>query len=79
MYGVIPLQVQGFVLLFTEFHEVLVSPFVLAVEVAQDSNITLCCISHSSLFCVIRKLAEGTLYPTVQIINESVKQDQTQH
>ncbi|KAK4826741.1 hypothetical protein QYF61_010994 [Mycteria americana] len=34
---------------------------------------------HDSLFCVISKLAEGTLCSIIQITNEDVKQDRAQH
>jgi len=33
------------------------------------------CTSHSFQFCVLSKLAEGTLRPFVQVIDEEVEQD----
>jgi len=64
------LQVQNFTLLLIELHEVPVSSFL-----PLKGSMTLWCISHSSLFSVISKFAEGTLSPIIQIINEDTKQD----
>ncbi|KAK4831590.1 hypothetical protein QYF61_018350 [Mycteria americana] len=62
--GVIPSQVSDLALLLIELHEVLASPFLQPVKVPLDASTTLWCISHSSQFCVISKLAEGTLCPS---------------
>jgi len=37
------------------------------------------CASHSSQLCIISKLAKGGLYPFIQVMDESVEQDQTQY
>jgi len=71
--------VQDFALLLVDLHEVPVDPFLQPVEVSLDSIMTLWRISSFSSFCVVCKLAEGTRFPTIQIINEDVKQDWTQY
>ena len=70
---------QDFALPLVELHEVPASPFLQPVEVPLDGSTTLWPISQSSQFCVICKLAEGTLWPIIQIINEDVEQDWTQY
>jgi len=60
MLGIVPPQVQGLALL-VELREVPVSPFLQPMKVPLNSNTTLWLISHSSQFCVINELAEGTL------------------
>ena len=35
-------------------------------------------VSHSSWLCIISKLAEGGLYPFIQVVDD-VEQDQTQY
>ena len=65
--------------LFVELHEILVNPFFQPVEVLLDGSTTLQCISQSSQFGVIRKLAEGTLYLIIQIIGEDFEQDCNQY
>ena len=79
VHEVIPLQVQDFVFSFDGLHEIPVSPFLQPVEVPLDGSMTLWCISRSSQFCVISKLAHGALCPIIQIINEDVEQDWTQY
>ncbi|KAK4830703.1 hypothetical protein QYF61_012872 [Mycteria americana] len=64
--GVVPAQVQDFVLLLVELHEVPVGLFLLPVEVPLDGSMTFWCISHSSQFGVICKLFEGTLAPSAR-------------
>ena len=76
MHAAVLPQVQDFRLL-VELHEVPVSPFLQSVVVPLDGSMTLWRISHSSHFCVIYKLAEGTFCLVIQIINEDVKQDWT--
>ncbi|GAB0175715.1 cAMP-dependent protein kinase inhibitor alpha [Grus japonensis] len=77
--GVVPPQVQDFPLPFVELHEVPDSPFLQPVKIPPDGSMILWFISLCSQFGVICKLAEGTLYPIIQIINEDVKQDWTQY
>ncbi|KAK4832711.1 hypothetical protein QYF61_025172 [Mycteria americana] len=78
VHGIVPLQVQDFALPLVEPQEVPVSPFLQAVEIPLDGSPTLWCIRHLSQFCVISRLAESTLSPIIQIINEDIKQDWTQ-
>ena len=77
--GVIPPQVQDLVLLLAELHEVPGSPFLQLAEVPLVGSTTLWHISHSSQFCVLSKLAQGTLCCDIQIINADDKQDWIQH
>ncbi|KAK4811173.1 hypothetical protein QYF61_019804 [Mycteria americana] len=60
VHGVVPPQVQDFAPPLTELYEDPVSPFLQPVEVPLDGSTTLWCIHHSSQFCVISKLAEGS-------------------
>ncbi|KAK4832039.1 hypothetical protein QYF61_020554 [Mycteria americana] len=73
--GVVPSQVQDFALFLVELHEIPVGPLLQPVEVPLNGSTVIWCISHSSQFGVICKLAESTLYPVIQMINEDVKQD----
>lgn len=61
--AVSPQMQEEYAVCLVELHEVLVSPFLLPVEVPLDSSTTLLSISHSSQFCVISKLAEGRFHP----------------
>lgn len=73
MPGVVPSQVQDSALL-TKLHEIFVSPSLQPVEVwmaAQPFG-----ESHPPVY-VICEFTDGALYPTIQIINEDVKQDWT--
>lgn len=64
---------QDFAFSLVELHEVPISPYLQPVNVPLEDSTTLWCISHYFLVCV--KLAEGTLCPIIQIINEDFKQD----
>ena len=68
-----------FALPLVELHEPPVSPFFQPVKVPLDGSTTFWSINHSSQFCVISRLAEGTLCPIIQIINEGIKQDWNQY
>lgn len=57
----------------------LLAHFFEPVEVLLDGSRTLWCISLSSRYCVICKLATGALYPTIQVIYEDFEQDWTQY
>ena len=70
---VVPSQAQDSTVLLAELHEVSVAPFLQPVKVPLAGTTTLWCISQSSQFDVISKLAEGTLCTIVQIINEEVR------
>jgi len=75
VHGVVPPQVQDPALALAEFHQVLLCPTLQPVQVSLDGSTAFWCIHHSSQFCVISKLAEGTLHPFIQVIDEEVKQD----
>ncbi|KAK4818263.1 hypothetical protein QYF61_009968 [Mycteria americana] len=70
---------MDFTILLVELHEVPFGPFLQPVEVPPDGSMTLWLISHSFQFCVVSKIAKGTLCPIILIINEAVKQDWTQY
>jgi len=61
MHGVIPPQVQNPALALVELHHVPLCPTLQPVQVSLNGSAAFRCISHSSQFCVTRKLAEGTL------------------
>lgn len=67
LVSVLPPQVQDFAFCFAEHCEILVSLFLQPVKVPLDGNVTFWCISHSSQFSVIHKLAEGTYCPIIYI------------
>ena len=69
----IPSQVQVFTLLIG-LHEIPVNIFLQPVEISLDGSSSVChIISHSSQFGVINKLAEGTVCPIIQVINEDIR------
>lgn len=49
------------------------------VKVPLNDSTTIWCITHSSKFCFVCKLAEVALCPIVQVITEDVKQCWTQY
>lgn len=63
-------QVQDFVLLHAELHEAPVSPLFQPIKDPLDGSTTLWCISHSSQFRTISKLADSILWPNIQIIRK---------
>ncbi|GAB0181886.1 cAMP-dependent protein kinase inhibitor alpha [Grus japonensis] len=77
--GVVPPQAQDFALPLVELCEIPVSPFLQPVEVPLDGITAFWYIIHSFQFGVICKLAEGTLCPIIQIVNEEIEQDWTQY
>lgn len=78
-HGVITSQQQDFVLPFAELRVIPSSPFLQSVKVSLDPCTTLWCISCFLKFCVTCRLAEGTLCPDVEVINEDVKECRTWH
>lgn len=82
-------EIQDFILPLAVLDEVSVSPevkpqkflspFLQSVEFVLDSSTTFLHISLSFQFCVICRLAERTSWPIIQLINEDIKQDWTQH
>ena len=61
------------VFLFVELYEALVSPFLQPLEIPLIVIMPTWCISHSSQFSIICKLAEGALCPIIQITDKDVK------
>jgi len=72
-------QVQDSSLAFVKPHLVYCCPALQSVQALLNGNTAFRCVSHSSQLCIISKLAEGGLYPFIQVINEDVEQDQTQY
>ena len=73
-HGVITSQGQDFALPFYELHVIPASPFLQPVKVPMDDSMTLRCISCFLQFCVICRLAEGTVCPSTGVINKDFKQ-----
>ncbi|GAB0183594.1 mitochondrial enolase superfamily member 1 [Grus japonensis] len=67
-------QVQDPTLALVEFHLVPLYPTLQPVQVSLNGSAAFWCIGHSSRFCIISKLAEGTLCPLIQVIDEYVKE-----
>jgi len=57
-----------------EFHEIPRSPILQLVQVTLDGSSPTWCFSHPSQFCTVLKLAKGALCPSIQVIQENVKQ-----
>jgi len=70
VHGVVPPQVQDPALALVELHQVPLFPALQPVWVLLNGSTAFWCIHHSSQFCVISKLAEGTLSPFIQVIDE---------
>lgn len=77
MDGVITSQQQDFALPFAELCVIPTSPFLQSVKVPLDACTTFWSISCFLKLCVTCRLAEGTLCPNVEVINEDVKQCRT--
>ena len=79
MHVLIPPKVQGSTLTLVKPHQF---PPCLTLQSAQDllNDITAFrCVSQSSQLCIISNLAEGGLYPFIQITDEDAEQDWTQN
>ena len=61
--------------LLTVSCEMPVCSFRQPVDIPLNSSTAICCISHSSWFCVNCKATEGALSPIIQVINEDATQD----
>ena len=48
-------------------------------RVSLNGSMAFWCVSHFSQLCIICKLAEGALYPFIQVTDEHIGQDQTQY
>ena len=77
VHGVVLPQVQDLAFPLVELQEVPVSLFLPPLPMPLNGSTTACCINHYSQFCIICRLAEGTLCPIVQVIYEDVKQCQS--
>lgn len=78
-HGIFTSQGQNFALPFAELCGIPIGPFLQSVEVPLDACTTLRCISCFLNFCVTCRLAEGTLCPSLEVINEDVKWYRTWH
>lgn len=65
--------VQDIAFLLDELNEIPLCPILQFVQVLLKGSTTLRCISHTSQFCVICKLAEASLCLSVQVINEDIR------
>ena len=79
MHAIIPPQVQDSTLALVKPCQVPPCPALQSVWVSLNGSTALQCVSHSSLLCIISKLTEGGLYPFIQVVDEDVEQEQTQH
>jgi len=73
VHGVVPPQVQDPALALVEIHQIPLCPTLQPVQVTLNGSTACRCIHHSSQFGVISKLAEGILYPFIQVIDEEVE------
>ena len=60
MHGVVPPQVQDLALALVEPHQVPLCPDLQPIQVTLNGSTAFWCIYHTSRFCVVSKLAEGT-------------------
>lgn len=72
--GVIPSQLQEFALPFVEFYKICLRPILQNFKVPLDFSTTLWWTNHLPPFCMICKLAEDAVSPSIRVINEEVKQ-----
>ena len=49
------------------------------VQVSLNGSTGFWCVSHSFQLCIISKIAEGVLYPFIQVIDEDAEQIQAQY
>ncbi|PKU41419.1 hypothetical protein llap_8284 [Limosa lapponica baueri] len=78
VHGVIPPQVQHPTLARVEFHQIPLCPALQPVQFSLYGSTAFWCVSHTSQFCTISKLAEGTLHPFIQVIDGYIEEDWTQ-
>jgi len=78
VHGVVPPQVQDPAFAFVEPHQVPLCPTLQPVQVMLNGSTAFWYTQNSSQFGVISKLAEGTLCPFIQVIDE-VEQDWAQY
>jgi len=73
LHGVILHQVQDPALPLAELQEVLVGSFLRPIKAPVNGSRCSWCISCSSQFRILCKLAEGALRPITQVINKDVE------
>jgi len=71
--GVDTTQVPNLAVGFVEPHEVHLRPLLKPVQVSLNVIPSFGCIDHTTQLGLICKLAEGTLNPTVSVIDENVE------
>ena len=76
--GVALTQVQDLAFGFVEPHEVYLGPLLMPVQVPLDDILSLWCADLTPQLGVISKPDEGALDPTVNVIDEDIKEYQTQ-
>ncbi|PKU46224.1 hypothetical protein llap_3448 [Limosa lapponica baueri] len=76
---VIPPQVQHPRLALVEFHQVPLCPTLQPVQVSLYGSTAFSCVSHSSQFRIINKLAEGPFHLFIQVIDEYIEEAWTQY
>jgi len=78
MHVIIPSQVQDSTLALVSPH---FNPCLAlqSVQVLLSGSTVFQCVNLSSQLCIISKSAEGGLHPFIQVIDENVEQDRTQH
>ena len=64
---------------FVEPHEVHLGPLLKPAWVPLDGIPSLWCVDHTPQLGVNSKLAEGVLDPTINVIDEDIKEYQSQH
>ena len=77
-HGVVPPQVQDPAFALVELHQVPLCPTLQPVQVSLNGSTAFWTISQSPQFCIISKLAEGTLCPFIQVIDEG-EQDRAEY
>ncbi|KAK4819021.1 hypothetical protein QYF61_024137 [Mycteria americana] len=75
----IPHPVQDLALGLVEPHEVHMGPLLQLVQVPLDGILSLRHVNHTTQLSVVCKLAEGALDPAVYVIDEDIKQYQSQY
>jgi len=77
--GIALTHVQDLALGLAELHEVCTGPNFRPVKVPLDGIFSLQLVDCTTHLCVICKLADGALNPTVLVANKDVKQHQSQN
>ena len=72
-------QIQDSTLALVKGHQVPPCLALQFVQVLLTGSTAFQCVSNSSQLCIISKLAEGELYPFIQVTDEVVEHEWTQH